>query len=91
MKYYTERVHKGRYDVYIANDNGEWPQRIGCITGGYGGSKGVRGVWLAESGPQNLGYHKTKKEALQYIADYRKVKTSSGQPVQIVITNTQEQ
>ena len=84
MKYYTERVHSSRHDAYMTDDKGEWPMRIGCITGG-------NGTWLAESGHQNLGYHKTKKAALQAIVDYRKVKTSSGQPVQIVINHTQEQ
>jgi hypothetical protein len=88
MKYKTTRIYAGRYDVHITDDNGEWPQRIGCITGGYGGT---RGVWLAESGHQALGYHKTKKAALQAIVDYRQVKTSGGQPVQISINKTQEQ
>jgi hypothetical protein len=78
IKYKTERVYAGRYDVYVTDDNGEYPQRVGCITGG-------NDTWLAEQGQINLGYHKTKKKALQAIQDSRAVKTSVGESVSITI------
>lgn len=78
IKYKTERVHTGRHDVYITDEKGEWPQRIGCITGG-------RDCWLAESGHETLGYHKTKRKALRAIQDFRAVKTSAGEIVRIKI------
>jgi hypothetical protein len=84
MKYKTERVHSGRYDAYMTDDNGEYPMRIGCITGG-----GVRRCWLAESGYDTLGYHKTKKDALQAIIDHRALKTSAGEIVRVIVQETQ--
>lgn len=50
----TEKYAEGKYFVYI---DGQYPQRIGHITGS-------KGSWLAESGPNNLGYHKTLTDAI---------------------------
>lgn len=76
IKYKAERVHGGRYDVYITDQNGEFPQRVGRITGG-------RNCWLAESGYETLGYHETVKAAAKAIADHRAVKTADNKTVTI--------
>lgn len=82
MKYKTSCESPGRYSVYITDDNGEYPQRVGYITGG-------KTTWLAECGPQSLGYRRTLKEAVQAIKDWRAVKTADGQPVTVVIEGAQ--
>lgn len=53
MKYVTETYATGKCNVMRT---GEYPQRIGHITGG-------KEQWLAERGGISLGYFKTRKAA----------------------------
>lgn len=82
IKYTTSRESQGRYSVHITDANGEYPQRVGYITGG-------KTTWLAECGPQSLGYRRTLKDAVQAIKDWRAVKAADGQPVKVVIEGAQ--
>lgn len=82
IKYKTSRESAGRYSVHITDERGEYPQRVGYIVGG-------RDNWLAESGPESLGYHTTKKKALQAIIDHRAAKTAAGEPVTITTGGAQ--
>jgi len=60
----AEKYSTGKWDITQTNENGEYPIRIGHIIGGYRS-------FLAESGPTNLGYHKTKKGAIEAIVQHR--------------------
>ena len=60
----AEKYSTGKYDVTRTDENGQYPIRIGHIIGGYRS-------FLAESGPTNLGYHKTKKAAIEAIAKHK--------------------
>ena len=60
----AEKCSTGRYDVMQTDEHGQYPIRIGYIVGGYRS-------FLAESGRANLGYHKTKKAAIEAIAKHQ--------------------
>ena len=55
----TERYSTGKFDVLTV---GEYPRRVGHIVG-------ARRVYLAETGPISLGYHKTMKAAVSAIKE----------------------
>ena len=54
----TEKYATGKYDVLTL---GEYPRRIGHITG-------ARDTWLPEIGHVSLPYQKTRKAAVHAIA-----------------------
>lgn len=60
-EYKTEEVADGQFDVRWTGGKSGYQPRIGYISGG-------NRQWLAEQGPLQLGYYKTKKEALAAIA-----------------------
>ena len=63
MGYKTEKYAIGKFDVI---STGAYPSRIGHICG-------AKTTWHAESGHVDLGYHKTKKKALEAIvAEYER-------------------
>jgi hypothetical protein len=54
----TEKYSAGKFFVYT---KGDYPRRVGHVVG-------ARSSWHAEAGAVDLGYHKTKKAAVQAIA-----------------------
>lgn len=62
----TELYSPGRWDVLHTDENGQYPVRVGHIIG-------ARKVYLAESGPTNLGYYTSKKNAVAAIAKHRNI------------------
>ena len=78
MTYKTEKYAATRYDVmYI----GAYPRRIGHIVG-------AKDTWLAERGPINLGYFKTKKAAKEaIIAEYERPH-SEANPIPLASINS---
>ncbi len=56
----TEKYATGKYDVIKSDENGEYPRRLGHITG-------AKSSWFAEAPHKDLGYHKTKKQAVKAI------------------------
>jgi len=69
MSYKTEKYASGKYDVIYT---GLYPRRIGHIVG-------ANKTYLAERGPVNLGYFKTRKGAMQaIIAEYERPHTPAN-------------
>ena len=65
MLYFTEKQGDGRFNAMVKNETApHYPRRVGFIIGG-------RDSWLAESGPESLGYHKSRKAALAAIASHK--------------------
>lgn len=63
MVFFTEKQAAGKFAAMARNAAApHYPRRIGFICGG-------RDSWLAERGRQSLGYFKTRKAALDAIAD----------------------
>ena len=61
----TELYSSGKWDVLQTDEQGKYPVRIGHVIG-------ARKVYLAEAGPVNLGYYKSKKNAVEAIARHRR-------------------
>ena len=68
FKWTTEKYSDCKYDVMASNPDGSYPRRLGHITG-------AKTVWLAECGYTDLGYHKTKKDAVKAIRAFQENKT----------------